>query len=149
EQPLAWLRHQAVLASALAIASMTWKKETGSVSMPSDERGIRSRNSWASCSLSSSGSGRRRLSSISSAAASTAGRTASAREITAGSPARSAEDGINVSKDASLQRSGPGSGWRHAELAVDLLVRLAAGFQPEEIVDHPGHQEPAAEIEEG
>ena len=97
-QPPAWLRHQAVLASPLEIASITWKKVIGSVSRPSKERGSSRRKSRASCSLSSSAGGSRRFSSISSAAASTIGRIASAREITAGSPARSAEDGISVSK---------------------------------------------------
>ena len=84
EQPPAWLRHQAVEASALAMVSMTWKKVTGSVSMPLDERGISRRNSRASCSLSRRAGGRRRFSSISSAAASTIGRSASARAIDGG-----------------------------------------------------------------
>src|ERR1700730_13874568 len=145
EQPLAWLRHQAVLASARAMVSMTWKKVMGSVSIPFDERGISRRNGCASCSLSRSAGGSRRLSSISFDAASTTGRSASAREITAGSPARSAEDGINVSKAILFER-GQSSGCRYAEYPVDLLERLALGLQPEEIIDHPGHQEPAAEI---
>ena len=34
-QPPAWLRHQAVEASARAMVSITWKKVIGSVSMPS------------------------------------------------------------------------------------------------------------------
>src|SRR5882757_9109118 len=128
EQPLAWLRHQAVLASARAMVSMTWKKVMGSVSIPFDERGSS-----------------RRLSSISFDAASTMGRSASARETTAGSPARSAEDGISVSKAILFER-GQSSGHRYAQFPVDLLERLALGLQPEEIIDHPGHQEPAAEI---
>ena len=97
-QPPAWLRHQAVEASPRAIVSITWKKVTGSVSIPSDERGSSRRNSRASWSLSSSAGGSRRVSSISFEAASTSARRASAREITAGSPARSAADGISVSK---------------------------------------------------
>src|SRR5258707_10646965 len=145
EQPPAWLRHQAVLASARAMVSMTWKKVMGSVSIPFDERGSSKRNSRASWSLSRSAGGSRRLSSISSEAASTMGRSASAREITAGSPARSTEDGINVSK-ATLFERGQSSGCRYTQFPVDLLERLALGLQPEEIIDHPGHQEPAAEI---
>src|SRR6185369_7273663 len=142
-QPPAWLRHQAVEASARAMVSMTWKKVIGSVSMPPLVRGISRRNSFCSCSWSSSCGGRRRLASISSDAAATAGRTASARAITSGSPASSAE--VNsVSKRFALLVGGAGR-----ELAVDLLVRLAAGLQAEEIIDHPGHQEPAAEIEKG
>jgi hypothetical protein len=97
-QPPAWLRHQAVEASPRAMVSMTWKKVTGSVSSPWIERGSSRRNSRASCSLSSSAGLRRRPSSISLDAASTTGRSISAREITAGSPASSAEVGISVSK---------------------------------------------------
>src|ERR1700748_3620326 len=145
EQPLAWLRHQAVLASPRAMVSMTWKKVIGSVSIPFDERGISRRNSCASWSLSRSAGGSRRLSSISSEAASTMGRSASARETTAGSPARSVEDGISESKAILFER-GHSSGCRYAQFPVDLLERLALGFQPEEIIDHAGHQEPAAEI---
>src|SRR5216683_3049100 len=151
EQPLAWLRHQAVLASPRAIVSITWKRVTGSVSSPFAERGSSRRNSRASCSLSSSAGGSRRLSSTSSEAASTNGRSAWAREITAGSPAksvaRSAEDGIRVSKTILFELFCP-SGCDDAQFLVDLLVRLALGLQPEEIIDHPGHQEPAPEIEE-
>ena len=60
-QPPAWLRHQAVEASALAMVSMTWKKVTGSVSIPSVERGNNRRNNCASCSLSSRAGGNRRV----------------------------------------------------------------------------------------
>ena len=60
-QPPAWLRHQAVEASARAMVSITWKKVTGSVSIPSDERGSSRRNSRASCSLSSRAGGSRRV----------------------------------------------------------------------------------------
>ncbi len=77
----------------LAMVSMTWKKVTGSVSIPFDERGSSRRNSPASCSLSSSAGGSRRVLSISSEARRDGGRTASARAITAWSPARSAEVG--------------------------------------------------------
>ena len=52
-------------ASALAMVSMTWKNVTGSVSIPLVERGSSSRNSCASCSLSSSAGGSRREVSIS------------------------------------------------------------------------------------
>jgi hypothetical protein len=48
-QPPAWLRHQAVEASPRAIVSITWKKVTGSVSIPFDERGSSRRNIPASC----------------------------------------------------------------------------------------------------
>ena len=57
-----------------------------------------------------------------------------------------AEDGISVSKDILFER-GQSSGCRHAQFPVDLLERLALRFQPEEMIDHAGHQEPAAEIE--
>src|SRR6266851_5415278 len=147
EQPPAWLRHQAVLASARAMVSMTWKKVIGSVSIPFAERGSSRRNSRASWSLSRSAGGSRRLSSISSDAASTAGRNASARETTAGSPARSVEDGISVSKAILFELFCP-SGCDDAQFLVDLLVRLALGLQPVEIINHPGHQETATEIKE-
>ncbi len=97
-QPPAWLRHHAVEASARAMVSMTWKKVRGSVSIPFEERGSRRRNRPASCNLSSSAGGSRRVLSISSEAAATAARTASARAITARSPARSAEVANSVSK---------------------------------------------------
>src|SRR4051812_3561651 len=142
-QPPAWLRHQAVEASARAMVSITWKKVIGSVSMPSLVLGMSRRNSFCSCSLSRRCGGRRRFSSISADAAATAGRTASARAITVGSPASSAEVGISVSKPLALSVGGAGR-----ELAVDLLVRLAAGLDAEEIIDHAGHQEPASEIGE-
>ena len=38
--------------------------------------------------------------------------------------------------------------FRGAQFAIDVLVRLAPSFQPEEIIDHARHQEPAAEIKE-
>src|SRR5476649_2351524 len=145
-QPPAWLRHHAVEASPLAIVSITWKKVTGSVSIPFEDLGSSRRNSCASCSLSSSAGAMRRPSSVSFDAAWTTGWSAWAREITAWSPARSAEDGISVSKAYS---PGPmlARGAR-SQLSVDLLVRLAPGLDAEEIIDHPGHQEPAAEIGE-
>src|SRR6266851_8788611 len=133
EQPLAWLRHQAVLASPRAIVSITWKRVTGSVSSPFAERGISRRNSRASCSFSSSAGGSRRLSSTSSEVASTTGRRASAREITAGSPVRSgvgsAEDGINVSKTILFELFCPSVGG--GQFSVDLVDRLALGLQSE------------------
>ena len=86
-QPPAWLRHQAVEASALAMVSMTWKKVTGSVSIPLVERGNNRRNNCASCSLSSRVGGNRRVSSMSLEAAAMSARRASARAITARSPA--------------------------------------------------------------
>jgi hypothetical protein len=64
------------------MVSITWKKVRGSVSIPFDERGNSKRNSRASCSWSSRAGGSRRVLSISPAAAATALRTASAREIT-------------------------------------------------------------------
>src|SRR5947209_6541403 len=148
-QPPAWLRHQAVEASSRAMVSITWKKVTGSVSIPSDERGSSRRNSRASWSLSSKAAGSRRDASISLDAAATAGRRASARMIRVGSPARSAEVGIvSVSKailfgPLSWIRSG-GDG----QFLVDLLDRLAPGLDSEEIIHRPGHQKPAAEIDE-
>src|SRR6476469_103491 len=141
-QPPAWLRHQAVEASARAIVSITWKNVIGAVSMPPLVFGMSRRNSFCSCSLSSRAGGRRRLVSISGAAAATAGRTASARAITPGSPARSVAVS-SVSKPLPLSVGDAGG-----KLAVDLLVRLAAGLDAEEIIDHAGHQEPAAEIGE-
>src|SRR5260370_11285662 len=147
EQPPAWLRHRAGLASARAMVSMPWTTVIGWVAIRFAERGSSRRTSRASWSLSRSAGGSRRLSSISSDAASTAGRNASARETTAGSPARSVEDGISVSKAILFELFCP-SGCDDAQFLVDLLVRLALGLQPVEIIDHPGHQEPASEIKE-
>src|SRR5258708_6475879 len=132
EQPPPWLTHHAVEASPRAMVSITWKKVMGSVSMPFDERGISRRNSRASCSLSRSAGGRRRVFSISFEAASTTGRKASARAITTGSPARLAADGINVSKTNPFERRCASGG---GQFLVDLGDRLALGFQPEEIID--------------
>jgi hypothetical protein len=83
------------------MVSMTWKKVTGSVSIPSVERGNNSRNSRASCSLSSSADGSRRVISISFDASATSGRTPSAQAITVRSPARSVEVAIKLSKTVS------------------------------------------------
>src|SRR5882757_4975299 len=146
-QPPAWLRHQAVEASSWAMVSITWKKVTGSVSIPSDERGSSRRNSCASCSLSSRTGGRRRLSSISFEAAATAGRTASARMITLRSPASSAEVGVIASKAVLVERCRYKSGG-DGQFLVDLLDRFAPGLDSEEIIHRPGHQKPAAEIDE-
>jgi CRISPR/Cas system CSM-associated protein Csm4 (group 5 of RAMP superfamily) len=71
-----------VEASARAMVSITWKKVTGSVSIPSDERGSNKRNSRASWSLSSRSGVSRRASSIAFEAAATSALTASARAIT-------------------------------------------------------------------
>jgi hypothetical protein len=79
------------------MVSMTWKKVTGSVSSPFDERGNSRRNNPASCSLSSKAGGSRRVLSISFDAAPTAVRTASAQQITLWSPVRSAEVAITIS----------------------------------------------------
>src|SRR5476651_1068556 len=117
-QPPAWLRHQAVEPSARATVSMTWKKVRGSVSIPFEERGSSRRNSPASWSLSSKAGGSRRLLSISFEAAATAGRTASAREITVWSPARSAEGAIIVSKAILFEQVKSG---RDGQFLVDLL----------------------------
>src|SRR5216683_2377689 len=148
-QPPAWLRHQAVEASARAIVSITWKKVRGSVSIPFDERGSSSRNSPASWSLSSNAGASRRVLSISFDAASTAERTASAREITVWSPARSAEVAIGVSNSI-LFNFGRGRRQisREGKFLVDLLDRLAPGLDPKEIIHRSGHQEPAAEIDQ-
>lgn len=97
-QPPAWPRHQAVEASSWAMVSITWKKVTGSVSIPSAERGSSRRNSRASWSLSSKTGGSQQDDSISFDAAATAERTASARMITLRSPASSAEVGVIASK---------------------------------------------------
>src|SRR5258705_9871676 len=144
------------------MVSMTWKKVTGSVSIPSDERGSNNRNSRASCSLSSRATGSRRVRSISSDAAPTAARTVSARVTTLRSPASSAEIAICLSKSCLakscltkscftksglLDRGGPQRGPR-VEFLVDLLDRLAPGFDAEEVIDRARHQEPAAEINE-
>src|SRR6202051_2009780 len=149
-QPPAWLRHQAVDPSARAMVSMTWKKVRGSVSIPFDERGSSKRNSPASCSLSSSAGGSRRVLSLSPEAPATAARTASARETTLRSPARSAEVEINLSKTVLAQPMSPDrSSEACGELLVDLFDRLAPGLDPEEIIHRSGHQKPAAEIDEG
>src|SRR5690242_20572897 len=146
-QPPAWLRHQAVEASPRAMVSITWKKVMGSVSMPLDERGSRRRNIRASCSLSSRAGGSRRMSSTSFDVASTRGRSASACAITVWSPARSAEVGMSVSKSVLSECRLRAVGGCH-QLPVDLLIRFAPGFDAEEIIDHAGHQEPAAEVKE-
>src|SRR5882757_7359138 len=146
-QPPAWLRHQAVEASSWAMVSITWKKVTGSVSIPSDERGSSRRNSCASCSLSSRARGSRRDCSISFEAAATAGQTASARMITLRSPASSAEVGVIASKAVLVERRYKSGG--DGQFLVDLLDRLAPGLDSEEIIHRPGHQKPAAEIDEG
>jgi hypothetical protein len=91
------------------MVSITWKKVTGSVSIPFVERGNSRRKSCASWSLASNAGGSRRVLSISPEAAPTATRTASAREITVWSPARSAEVAIIVSN---LCLSGSGCGRR-------------------------------------
>src|SRR5712672_669785 len=135
------------------MVSMTWKKVTGSVSIPSVERGSISRNSRASCSLSSRSGGSRRIVSIAFDAAATAGRTASARAITVRSPARSAEVAISVSKTMYPNLCLPNARRRQVQpvrqFLVDLFDRLAPGFEADEIIYDTGHQEPAAEIDEG
>ena len=78
------------------MTSITWKKVTGSVSIPFEERGSRRRNSSAACNWSSKAAGSRRLLSISSEAAATTEATAAARAITLRSPARSAEFATSV-----------------------------------------------------
>src|ERR1700681_2581199 len=50
-----------------------------------------------------------------------------------------------LSSSNSGRRQVGGSG----QLPVDLLDRLALGLDAEEIIHDPGHQEPAAEIDEG
>src|SRR5690348_15433088 len=55
---------------------------------------------------------------------------------------------MNVSKSV-LSECRLGAAGRSHQLPVDLLVRLAPSLYPEEIIDHAGHQEPAAEIQEG
>src|ERR1700731_1110209 len=132
------------------MVSMTLKKVRGSVSIPFDERGSSRRNSPASCSLSSSAGGSRRVLSISSEAAATAARTASARATTLRSPARSAEVEVIVSKIVPAEPISPDrSSEACGQFLVDLLDRLAPGFDPEEIIHRSGHQKPAAEIDEG
>src|SRR3984957_16170476 len=132
------------------MVSMTLKKVRGSVSIPFDERGSSKRNSPASCSLSSSAGGSRRVVSIPPEAAATAARTASARETTLRSPARSAEVEINVSKTVLAEPISPDrSSEACSQLLVDLFDRLAPGLDPKEIIHRPGHQKPAAEIDKG
>src|SRR6195952_827631 len=147
-QPPAWLRHQAVEASSWAMVSITWKKVTGSVSIPSEERGSSRRNSRASCSLSSKAGGSRRDASISFEAAATAGRTASARMITVRSPASSTEVGVIASKAVLIEALSKDKSGGDGQFLVDLLDRLAPGLDSEEIIHRPGHQKPAAEIDE-
>src|SRR5476649_446072 len=127
-QPPAWLRHHAVEPSARAMVSITWKKVTGSVSIPSDERGSNRRNSRASWSLSSKAGGSRRVFSISFEAAATDGRTASAREIKVRSPARPAEVGISVSKAILFEPDVMDKSGGDGQFLVDLLDRLAPGL---------------------
>src|SRR5271156_2965153 len=130
------------------MVSITWKKVTGSVSIPLEERGSSRRNSFASCKRSSKAGGSRRPLSISSAAAATTELTAAARAIRSWSPARSAEFATNVSICLRLPNPGGGQIGGNGQFPVDLLDRLAPGLQPEEIIDESGHQEPAAEIDE-
>src|ERR1700730_9330832 len=127
------------------MVSITWKKVTGSVSIPFDERGSKRRNSSASCKRSSRAGGSRRPASISSEAAAL---TAAARAITLLSPARSAELATSVSIGLRLPNPGRRQISGDSQFPVDLLDRLAAGLKPEEIIDESGHQEPAAEIDE-
>src|ERR1700712_3962954 len=148
-QPPAWLRHQAGEASSWAMVSITWKKVTGSVSIPSDERGSSRRNSRASCSWSSRAGGSRRDASISFEAPATAGRTASARMITVRSPASSAEVGVIASKAVLIEAWSKDKSGGDGQFLFDLLDRLAPGLDSEEIIHRPGHQKPAAEIDEG
>src|SRR4051812_675116 len=148
-QPPAWLRHQAVEASSRAMVSMTWKKVTGSVSIPSDERGSSRRNSLASCSLSSRAGGSRRDASISFEAAATAGRTASARMITVRAPVSSAEVVVISSKAVLIEARSKDKSGGDGQFLVDLLDRFAPGLDSEEIIHRAGHQKPAAEIDEG
>src|SRR5438132_4792219 len=131
------------------MVSITWKKVTGSVSIPFEERGSRRRNSSASCNRSSKAAGSRRLLSISSEAAATAEATAAARAITLRSPARSAA--LVTSVSTCLRLPNPGRRRQiggNGKFSVDLLDRFAPGLDPEDIIDEPGHQEPAAEIDE-
>src|SRR5882672_6338736 len=131
------------------MVSITWKKVTGSVSIPLEERGSRRRNNSASCRASSRAAGRRRSLSISLAAAATIGRTASARAIMRGSPVRVEEAALGIALGHPLGADTGNERGRRRELPVDLFDRLAPGFQPEEVIDRAGHQEPAAEIKEG
>src|SRR5215468_4122385 len=131
------------------MVSMTWKKVTGSVSIPLEERGSRRRNSSASCSRSSRGAGSRRSCSMSLAAAATKGRTASARAMTPVSPSRSKEAAIGMVLGHPLGANLVHEWGCGHQFPVDLLDRLALGFDSKEVIDRAGHQEPAAEIEEG
>src|SRR6266481_1949582 len=130
------------------MVSITWKKVTGSVSIPFEERGSKRRNSSASCRRSSKAGGRRRLRSISPEAAATAALTALARGITLRSPARSVEFATTDCITLRLPNPGRRQVGCNSQFPVDLLDRLTPGLDPQEIIDHPGHQEPAAEIDE-
>ena len=146
-QPPAWLRHQAVEASARAMVSITWKKVIGI--------GLDARSSGAACSRRNSCclmqlvEQRRRQAAAGPRSRSTAAATAGRSGLGAGDHGRIAGQ-LGGSRDQrvqafALRRSVGGAG---GQFAVDLLVRLAPGLDAEEIIDHPGHQEPAAEIEE-
>ena len=68
-QPAPWPMHQAVLASAPAITSITWARVLRCNSSPPSDRGSRSRNSLASCSAATISAGSARAASIRSAEA--------------------------------------------------------------------------------
>src|ERR1700760_2648419 len=148
-QPPAWLRHHAVEASACAMVSITWKKVTGSVSIPLAERGSSRRNSSASCRLSSRAAGSRRSLSMSLAAAATSGWTAAARAITRGSPVRLTEAAPSIDLSHPLGADFANPRGRGHQFLVGFFDRLAPGFESEEIIHRTRHQEPAAEIKEG
>ena len=121
-QPPAWLRHQAVLASAVAMVSMTWKKVTGSVSSPFCERGNSRRNRRASCSASSSDAGNRRSRSMSTASEAIRGTNARARSTM--SDCLSGGVTMRMSKRC-LQRFGRSAqGDRDAALRPDFRRRI-------------------------
>ena len=77
------------------------------------------------------------------------GRTASARAITLGRLQVRRCRAIAAGPYARRSALRPRQVGLLQQLPVDLLDRLAARFDAEEVIDHPRHQEPAAEIEEG
>src|SRR5882724_12804040 len=107
EQPAAWQRHHAALASCFAISSMTWTNVRGSTSPPSRKRGRSRRNSEASKSARCTGSGSRRSCSVRSLRSSRSGASARARSS---GPAVSCASVLVDSEVVDLARARPEAG---------------------------------------
>ncbi len=146
-QPPAWLRHHAVEASPRAIVSITWKKVEG-IGLDPVRRARQQQAEQPRLVELVEQRGRqpaRLLDLVRSGLDGRLGRPRHARSRQ-GRRRDSAADGINVSKTIPFERVV------HQAVASSLSIcsdRPALGFQPEEAIDHPGHQEPAAEIEKG